>query len=113
MGQIGALDGTCREIRWHLERAERRELEHRQIQQLVRATDAIVDELERLNLQHVERLEGEWKRRLTLLFAALPFPYTPWLRAHPSPSEVLDVLFDVQGRLLDLKRQRAARAPAG
>jgi hypothetical protein len=113
MGQIGALDGTCREIRWHLERAERRELEQQRVQQLMRATDAIVDELERLNLQHVERVDAEWKRRLTLLFAELPFSYTPWLRAYPSPTEVLDVLFEVQQRLLDLKRERAARAPAG
>lgn len=113
MVQTGVLDGTCREIRWHIERAERRELEQQRVQQLVHATDVIVEELERLNLDHVERVDADWKRRLTMLFAELPFPYTPWLRAHPSPTEVLDVVFDLQGRLLDLKRERSVRAPAG
>jgi hypothetical protein len=68
-----------------------------------------VGELEQLNLDGVERVEAAWKPRLSALFSALPFGYLPWLRAYPSPTEVLDLLFDLQARLLDLKLARAHR----
>ncbi|HEY4028515.1 MAG TPA: hypothetical protein VGO86_18965, partial [Candidatus Dormibacteraeota bacterium] len=53
---------------------------------------------------------GDWKQRLAFLFSELPFRYEPLLRAHPSPSEVLDLLFDVQGRLFDMKRRRSMQS---
>ena len=70
---------------------------------LIRLTDAMVDELEELNLDDVERVGGDWKPRLTRLFSLLPFDYVPWLRAYPSPTEVLDIIFDVQAPLLEMK----------
>lgn len=112
MTQVGAIDAASREIGLHLEHARQRELECERLESLVRMTDAIVDELERLNLDQVERVNGDWKRRLAHLFSALPFPYSPWLRAHPSPTEVLGVLFDVQGRLLLLRRARSTPSAA-
>jgi hypothetical protein len=101
----GAIDDACREIRRHVLWAEQRHRERERLRQLVRLTDQLVCELEQLNLEDVERVDAGWRRRLELLFASLPFPYRPWLRAHPSPSQVLDVLFDVQVQLLDLKRK--------
>jgi len=77
------------------------------VEELIRLSDAMVDELERLNLAGVARVAYEWRERLAFLFAAVPFAYTPRLRAHPSPTEVLDVLFDLQAPLLDLRRQRS------
>lgn len=74
----------------------------------MRLTDEMMDELEQLNLDGVQRVRAEWRTRLTFLFSGLPFHYVPWLRAYPSPTEVLDVLFDLQARLLELKRQQAA-----
>jgi hypothetical protein len=106
MRHNGTIDEASREICRDLVRARLRSLERARIQHLLTLTDATVDELERLNLNEVERLSGEWRERLALLFAELPFPYIPWVRAHPSPTEVLDVLFDIQGRLLDLKRRQ-------
>lgn len=79
-------------------------LQRDRVVRLMRLTDAMVDELEQLNLDGVERVRSQWRTRLTFLFSGLPFEYEPWLRAYPSPTEVLDVLFDVQGRLLELKR---------
>ena len=110
MSQIGTIDAASREMRQQVELARQRRREREQVDRLVRLTDAIVDELERLNLDEVRRVNGAWRGRLARLFSALPFPYTPWLRAHPSPTEVLDVLFDIQARLLDMKRGRPARA---
>ncbi len=105
----GAIDAASREIGRHLDEARLQQLEHERIESLVRLTDAIVDELEQLNLDDVQRVNGDWRRRLAHLFSLLPFPYSPWLRAHPSPTEVLDVMFDVQGRLLVMRHPRTKR----
>lgn len=102
--QIGSMDAARREIRRHHAWAHRRHPERERVVKLVRLTDAMMNELEQLNLDGVERVRGEWRTRLAFLFSGLPFPYEPWLRAYPSPTEVLDVLFDLQGRLLELKR---------
>jgi len=113
--QIGSMDEARREIRRHAAWAGRRHPERDRVARLIRMTDAMMDELEQLNLDGVERVRGEWKGRLTFLFSGLPFPYMPWLRAYPSPTEVLDVLFDLQAHLLELKRQQAPPAlrPSG
>jgi hypothetical protein len=109
--QIGSMDEARREIQRHAAWAGRRHPERDRVERLIRLTDAMMDELEQLNLEGVERVHGEWRTRLTFLFSGLPFQYVPWLRAYPSPTEVLDVLFDLQGRLLDLKRQHAPPHP--
>ena len=107
MTTIGSMDQARREILSHLACARRRRRERERVLRLMRLTDALVDELERLNLAGVQRVGGEWRPRLASLFSVLPFRYVPWLRAHPSPTEVLDVLFDIQARLLDLKRRQS------
>lgn len=106
MSDIGSMEEACREIWHHLVWARRRQLERERVQRLIELTDAMVEELEQLNLKEVERVGSEWKPRLTFLFSALPFRYVPCLRARPSPSEVLDVLFDLQAPLLNLKRRQ-------
>jgi hypothetical protein len=105
--QIGSMDEARREIRRHAVWAGRRHPERDRVVRLMRLTDEMMDELEQLNLDGVQRVRAEWRTRLTFLFSGLPFHYVPWLRAYPSPTEVLDVLFDLQARLLELKRQQA------
>ena len=63
----------------------------------------MVEELEGLNLHDVSRVDFSWSPRLALLFACLPFDYRPRIRANPSPTEVLDVVFDVQAYLFERK----------
>jgi len=63
----------------------------------------MVEELEGLNLHDVSTVDFSWSPRLALLFACLPFDYRPRIRAHPSPTEVLDVVFDVQAYLFERK----------
>jgi hypothetical protein len=109
--QIGSMDEARREIQRHAARAGRRHPERDRVERLIRLTDGMMDELEQLNLDGVERVQAEWRTRLTFLFSGLPFEYVPWLRAYPSPTEVLDVLFDLQGRLLDQKRLHAPPRP--
>src|SRR5215472_17544417 len=105
--QIGSMDEARREIRRHAAWAGRRHPERDRVVRLMRITDEMKDELEQLNLEGVERVRAEWRTRLAFLFSGLPFTYVPWLRAYPSPTEVLDVLFDLQAHLLELKRQHA------
>ena len=104
--QIGSMDEARREIRRHAAWAGRRHPERDRVVRLMRITDEMMDELEQLNLEGVERVRAEWRTRLAFLFSGLHFHYVPWLRAYPSPTEVLDVLFDLQARLLELKRQQ-------
>ena len=63
----------------------------------------MVEELEGLNLHDVSTVDFSWSPRLALLFACLPFDYRPRIRAHPSPTELLDVVFDVQAYLFERK----------
>jgi hypothetical protein len=107
---VGALDETCREI-WRYQPGWAREHQpgRERVERLIELTDAMVGELEQLNLDGIERVEAAWKPRLSALFSALPFSYLPWLRAFPSPTEVLDLVFDVQAQLLDMKLARAHR----
>jgi len=109
--QIGSMDEARGEIRRHAALAGPRHPERDRVERLIRLTDAMMNELEQLNLDEVTRVRGEWRTRLAFLFSGLPFPYEPWLRAYPSPTEVLDVLFDLQGRLLELKRQQLPPPP--
>jgi hypothetical protein len=105
---IDAMDDVGREIRTWPAGGQRRRPERQRVERLIQLTDTMVDELEQLNLADVERVGSEWRQRLTFLFSALPFPYLPRLRAFPSPTEVLDVLFDLQAPLLELKVGRSA-----
>jgi hypothetical protein len=74
------------------------------VRALIALTDRMVAELEELNLYDVTRVGTEWRPRLAALFAALPFPFAPYLRAHPCPTEVLDLVFEIQAPLLALHR---------
>ena len=91
------------EITETFRRAREHHEERLRLRELLGLTDHMVEELERLNLRDVPCVGAEWRSRLALLFGRLPFAYQPHLRTAPSPSEVLDLLFDVQGRLLAIK----------
>jgi hypothetical protein len=83
-----------------------RRLDRARLPRLIALTDAMLEELEQLeqlNLADVPRVSAEWRERLVLLFANLPFKYRPRVRAFPSPTEVLDVIVDVQERLFALR----------
>jgi hypothetical protein len=111
-GTIGVIDDARRENRrrrlrsWHLHP------ERERVQRLILLIDRMVDELEVLNLRGAERVGREWRCRLAGLFSDLPFPYLPRLRAYPSPTEVLDLLFDLQAPLLSMKQSQASAARA-
>jgi hypothetical protein len=71
---------------------------------LIRWTDAMIGELEEDNLRDVRQVSGAWFPRLANLFSVLPFGFRPWLPARPTPTEVMDVLYDAQQNLFDIKK---------
>ena len=71
---------------------------------LIKWSDAMIEELELLNLKDVATVSPHLQARLMLFMAALPFEHVPALPASPwSPTELLDLIFDVQGYLFDMK----------
>lgn len=80
-----------------------RRLDRARLPRLIALTDAMLEELELLNLADVARVSAEWQDRLILLVASLPFEHRLRLRAFPSPTEVLDVIFDIQEHLFALR----------
>src|SRR5262252_6173029 len=69
----------------------------------------MIEELEELNLRGVRSVSDSWRPLLVLLCTSLPFQLRVRFISRPSPTELLDVLFDIQQALFDLKNARAAR----
>ena len=84
------------------------------LERLIRVTDAMLEELEIDNLKNVRRLPSAWRPRLSLLSNSLPFDSRRLLASPRTPVEALDVVFEVQARLFDIKNgqgpSRASRA---
>jgi hypothetical protein len=77
----------------------------RRIRRLILVTDAMIEELEQENLRELELVPRRWRARLSALFASLPFSYRPSLDHLRRPTDVLDILYELQGRLFSLKRR--------
>ncbi len=70
---------------------------------LIRHVDLLLDELEERNLASRKRLPSGWQRRLDELAALLPFALDPgWLKP-PSNIQAIEVLFEIQDRLMRLR----------
>lgn len=74
----------------------------RRLPALLQRTDAMLTELEALNLMEVRRAPASWRSELTTLIADLPFEYEPRIRPHASPTAAIDLVFDIQARLFRL-----------
>ena len=77
-------------------RAERR------LPALLERTDAMLSELEALNLMEVRRTPAPLRSALTALVADLPFDYKPALGPRPSPTAAIEVVFDIQEGVFNL-----------
>lgn len=107
------MRGAVEEMVREQDRARRRTLDRDRTTALIHSIDEMIEELEVLNLHDVTKVSEAWRGRLALLFASLPFEYAPRLNPYPwSPTEVLDVLFDVQGYLFSLRSGQSARHAA-
>jgi hypothetical protein len=80
--------------------AEQRE--GRRLTSLVHRTDAMLNQLETLNLMQVPRAPDSWRCELTALVADLPFEYERRIGHRLSPTRALDLVFDIQEGLFRL-----------
>ena len=70
---------------------------------LIRHLDLLLEELERLNLTARKRAPANWQQRLAELEPLLPFALDPgWLQPR-SNVRAIDVLFEIQNRLMRLR----------
>ncbi len=70
---------------------------------LIRHVDLLLEELERLNLASRKRAPANWQSRLAELEPLLPFPLDPaWLRPRRNV-DAIEVLFEIQTRLMRLR----------
>jgi hypothetical protein len=67
----------------------------------MRRTDGLIEELEQCNLAGIRVLPATWMARLQLLLRSLPFDYPRKLHAPLSPTQALDLIFDIQSRILE------------
>jgi hypothetical protein len=65
-------------------------------------TDQMLTALEELNMLDLERVPESWLWQLGELVADLPFECDPRVGQQPSPTAAIDLVFDIQERLLEL-----------
>jgi hypothetical protein len=80
--------------------------ERARVQRLIRLTDSMIAELELENLKGVSHVSSAWHPRLALLCAGLPIDLRRRLGSLETPTQVLDLIFEVQELLFGLKRSR-------
>jgi len=73
----------------------------RRLPGLLERTDAMLTELEMLNLMEVRRTPASQLAALAALVADLPFEYTARTGPGAKPAAVIDVVFDIQARIFN------------
>lgn len=70
---------------------------------LIQHLDLLLDEVERLNLASRKSVPATWRKRIAEMAPLLPFDLEPgWLRPR-STLQAIDVLFEIQSRLMRLR----------
>lgn len=105
---MGRMRAAVEEMARDRAEARLRTLERERTSALISWIDSMIEELELLNLRDVPKVSADWYGRMAMLVASLPFEYKLCMPEHPSPTELLDILFQVQGDLFDLRSGRAA-----
>lgn len=82
------------------------------IRRLIELTDEMVGRLERDNLAGLDRVRREWRPKLAYLCVSVEPKLLGRLRRVHTPSEALDLIFDLQERLLERKRTPHPRVDA-
>lgn len=67
---------------------------------LLHRTDRMLDALEELNLLDVPRVPATWPIHVATVVADLPFDYGLVVSEPPTPTQAIDLVFDLQQALL-------------
>ena len=106
---VGGIQAAITSMVSAARQAHEERLQREAIWRLIQLTDGMIEELEELNLRGVRSVSDSWRPLLVLLCASLPFQLRVRFVSRPSPTELLDVLFDIQQALFDLKNARSNR----
>lgn len=99
---VGPMGLANQEIRDAAESFAAARLGSRRLPSLLERTDAILAELETLNLMEVRRTPAPLRSAMSALIAELPFDITPRIGPRPSPTAAIEVVFDLQARLFNV-----------
>src|SRR5258708_20370681 len=91
----GALVLEAMEVREAEERSEMERLRRHYASSLLHRTDRILDGLEELNLYEVARVPETWGLHIATVVADLPFDYGLSVHKPPTPTEAIDIVFDL------------------
>ena len=70
---------------------------------LIQHLDLLLDEVERLNLVSRKSVPATWRKRIAEMAPLLPFDLEPgWLRPRTT-LQAIDVLFEIQSRLMRMR----------
>ncbi len=97
----GPMELANEEIREAIDRFAANRLGSRRFPALLERTDAMLTELEMLNLMEVRRTPASQLAALAALVADLPFEYTARIGPGAKPTAVIDVVFDIQARIFN------------
>lgn len=73
------------------------------VARLIRVTDGMIAEAEELNLREVRYVPDRLRMRAQLVFGLVGFEATSAIRLRPTPTGLIDALFDAQQLLFDAK----------
>jgi len=97
----GPMELANEEIREAIDRFAANRLGSRRLPALLERTDAMLTELEMLNLMEVLGTPASQLAALAALVADLPFEYTARIGPGAKPAAVIDVVFDIQARIFN------------
>jgi len=97
---VGPLVLAAMEIREADERSETERLRRLYATSLLHRTDRILNGLEELNLLEVPRVPQSWPLHIATVVADLPFEYGLAIKDPPTPTQAIDLVFDLQQALL-------------
>jgi hypothetical protein len=98
--QFEPLAAACLEITLANERHAIQRSRRARVALLRARTDRILEGLEELNLLEVRRVPELTRFQLAAMVADLPFEYRLSISKNPSPTELIDLVFDLQAELV-------------
>jgi hypothetical protein len=99
-GQVDPMALACLEISLSNKRAMTKYLRSRYLSSLLRRSDRMLEGLEELNLMGVPRVPEAWRFHMASLVADLPFDFSAPINDRPSPTQAIDLVFELQEAIL-------------
>lgn len=96
MSSTGPMALACKEIRITKDAFASTQRDIRRTEALIERTDQILAQLETLNLRGVPRVPPALRAELVLLVDDLPFEFVKPIRPRPTPTALIDLVFDIQ-----------------